>query len=180
MFHHCCTSLEGAAGQVLWDFGPRASMADIVCLLQTRFGTQLQAERFKAELHARRRALEKSLQQLYQDICRLVTIAYPYAEALLVTHVGKEAFIAALSDGKLQLEAMKRELQDVEAGLSHAIKLDAFEQSLACRGRPTLVDEDDGRVECQPRTLCTVAELSDVRKTAALHEQVVEMQEALV
>ena len=44
-----------------------------------------------------------SLQQLYQDICRLVTLAYPSAEASLVTRVGKEAFIAALSNGKLQL-----------------------------------------------------------------------------
>jgi len=75
--------------------------ADIVNLLQTRFGTQLQAECFKAELCARRRAPGESIQQLYHDIYRLVTLAYLSAEALLVTHVGKEAFIAALSDGKL-------------------------------------------------------------------------------
>jgi len=35
MFHHLCASLEGAAEQVLWDIGPRATTADIVCLLQT-------------------------------------------------------------------------------------------------------------------------------------------------
>ena len=85
---------------------------NIVCLLQTRFGTQLQAEHFKAELHARRRAPGESHQQLYHDICRPVTLAYQSAEAslLLVTHVGKEAFIAALSDGRLQLEVIKRQL----------------------------------------------------------------------
>jgi len=71
MFHHLCASLKGAAGQVLWDIGPRATRADIVCLLQTRFGTQLQAEHFKAVLHARQRAPGESLQQLYQDICNL-------------------------------------------------------------------------------------------------------------
>jgi len=43
MLHHFCASLEGAAGQVLWDSGPHAMTADIVCLLRTRFGTQLQA-----------------------------------------------------------------------------------------------------------------------------------------
>ena len=53
IFHHLCTSLEGAAAQVLWDIGPRATTADLICLLQTKFGTQLQAERFKAELCAR-------------------------------------------------------------------------------------------------------------------------------
>jgi len=48
--YHLCGSLEGAAGQVLWDIGPRATTADVVQLLQTRFGTQLQVERFKVEL----------------------------------------------------------------------------------------------------------------------------------
>ena len=38
MFHHLCTSLEGAVGQVLWDIGPCVMTADIVHLLQTRLG----------------------------------------------------------------------------------------------------------------------------------------------
>jgi len=67
-FHHLCASLEGVVGQVLWDIGPRAMTADIICLLQTRFGTQLQAEHLKAELRATRRAPWESLWQLYQDI----------------------------------------------------------------------------------------------------------------
>jgi len=143
MFHHLCASLMGAAGQVLWDIGPRVTMANILGLLQTRFGTQLQAERFKAELRARSRASGESLQQLYKDICRLVTLTCPSAEALLVTHVGKEAFIVALNDGKLQLEVMKQEPQNLEAALNHATKLEAFEQSLAYQG--TLIDHNDGR-----------------------------------
>ena len=40
MFQHVCASLEGAMGQDLWDIGPRATMADIIRLLQ--------AECFKA------------------------------------------------------------------------------------------------------------------------------------
>jgi len=59
-----------------------------------------------------------------QDICRLVTLEYLSAEVLLITHVAKEAFVAALSDSKLQLEVMKREPQNVAAVLSHAIKLE--------------------------------------------------------
>ena len=50
--HHLYTSLEGEVAQVLCDVSPHAMAADLVCLLQTRFGTQLQAECFKAELHA--------------------------------------------------------------------------------------------------------------------------------
>jgi len=47
---------------------------------------------------------------------------------LLVTHVSNETFIVALNDSKLKV--MKQEPQNVEAALSHAIKLEAFEQSL--------------------------------------------------
>ena len=140
-------------GQVLWDISPRVTMADIIRLLQTRFKSQLQAERFKVELHARRRAPGESLQQLYQDICRLVTLAYPSAEALLVTHVGKEAFIAVVNDGKLQLDVMKQEPQNVEGALSHAIKLRRL-----------------SRTTCWPCTVCAVTGLSEADENAAVHE----------
>ena len=48
--YHLCGSLEGAAGQVLLDIAPNVTTADVIKLLQTRFGTELQVERFKAEL----------------------------------------------------------------------------------------------------------------------------------
>jgi len=40
-----------------------------------------------------------------------VALAYPLAEVSLATYVGKEAFITALNENKLQLEVMKREPQ---------------------------------------------------------------------
>ena len=52
--YHLCGSLEGAAGQVLLDIAPNATTADIIKLLETRFGTELQEERFKVELRAQR------------------------------------------------------------------------------------------------------------------------------
>jgi len=47
--YHLSGCLEGAAGQVLWDIGPSTTTADIIKLLQTRFGIELQAEQFKVE-----------------------------------------------------------------------------------------------------------------------------------
>jgi len=38
-FHDLGASLQGAAGQVLWDIVPHVTMANIIYLLQTRFGT---------------------------------------------------------------------------------------------------------------------------------------------
>ena len=65
----------------------------------------------------------------------------------------------------------------MEAALSQANKLEAYEQSLACQG--TLVDHDDGRAKHCPRTVCAVAESSDASKTAALHKCMHKLQEAL-
>jgi len=47
-YHHLCASLEGAAGQVLWDAGSEATVDVILALLRTRFGNELLAERYKA------------------------------------------------------------------------------------------------------------------------------------
>ena len=57
-----------------------------------------------------------------------MTLSYPSTNVSLTTHVGKEAFITALSDGNIQLEVMKWEPPTVEAALSHAIKVEAYEQ----------------------------------------------------
>jgi len=50
--YHLCGSLEGAAGQVLEGLPTDTKTTDVIQLLQTRFGTKLQAEQFKAELSA--------------------------------------------------------------------------------------------------------------------------------
>ena len=72
--YHVCGCLEGAAGQVLTDIAVDATSEDIIKLLKTRFGTELKKERFKAELHARRRHDNETLQHLYRDISRLVSV----------------------------------------------------------------------------------------------------------
>ena len=43
-------SLEGPAGQVLWGLKPGATADSVISLLRTRFGNELQIERFRAEL----------------------------------------------------------------------------------------------------------------------------------
>ena len=106
----------------------------------------------------------------------MVTLAYPFAEALLVIHVGKEAFIAALSDGKQQLEVMKQEPQNVEAALSHTIKLEAFEQLLAYQG--TMVNHNNGHAMHQLCSVRAVTGLSEAGETATLCELIGDLQNA--
>jgi len=71
-----------------------ATTTDVIQLLQTRFGTKLQAERFKAELSAWRRRPDESLQHLYREISRLVSLAHPTKSTDFTDHIGKEALFA--------------------------------------------------------------------------------------
>jgi len=76
--HHLSANLEGSAAQVLIDFDSAdVSLESITSLLRTRFGDQNQTERFRSKLSTRRRAKGDSLQAVYQDIGRLVALAFP-------------------------------------------------------------------------------------------------------
>jgi len=129
-YYHLCASLNGIAGQVLWDAGPQATVADVIGLLRTRFGNELQAERFKAELKVRRRRTGESLQQLYQDISKLVALAHPNEGPALVNHVAKKTFVIALGDPILQLKVIERKPKTVEDTLNIAVKMEAYQASV--------------------------------------------------
>jgi len=64
---------------------------------------------------------------------------------------------------------MKQEPQNVEAVLSHAIKLQVFEQSPAYQR--TLVDHDDGHATRQQCNVCAVTGQSEAGKTVALRNR---------
>ena len=152
-YYHLCPCLEGAAGQVLWDAGPNAMVTNIIALLRTRFGNELQAERFRAELGARRRQPRESLQQLYLDISKLVALAYLAATLELSSHVAKEAFIEALEDPQLQLKVMERKPKLVENALNIATRLEAYDASLA----PSHYDRGSGDHKHKPKLKSTYA-----------------------
>jgi len=52
---HLRASLEGPAGQVLWDAGRQSSVDQVMQLLKNRFGSLNEEERYRTELKARQR-----------------------------------------------------------------------------------------------------------------------------
>ena len=148
--YHLCGSLEGATGQVLEGLPMTAKMVDVIKLPETRFGTKVHAERFKAELLARWRQKDETLQHLYGEISRLVSLAHPLKDTDFTDHVGKEAFIRALNNGPLQVKVLEGEPTNLEQALNLATRFEAYKNSLVSQGTlsqsPTnasLSDEDD-------------------------------------
>ena len=72
------------------------------------------------------------------------------------------------------MDVMKREPENIEEALRHAIKLEAFEQSLM------LHNSDDAEQRCPrwwPRNVYSLADPPDAGKTAAVWKQVGDLQQ---
>lgn len=126
---HLRASLEGPAGQILWDAGPQTSVNDTILLLRTRFGTDYQAERLRAELRARRRKRGESLQSLYNDVCRLMALAFPGPSNATKQVVGRDSFLDALDNGSQRVRILEHEPQTLEDALKIACRLEAYDKS---------------------------------------------------
>ena len=126
---HLRASLKGPAGQLLWDLGSNVTLAELVRLLRNRFGTSNQAERFRAELRTRKRKPGEQLQKLYNDICRLMSLAYPGPSSEIVNVVGREAFLDALGDPSLRVRVLDKGPTNMEEALRIALNLEALDNS---------------------------------------------------
>lgn len=132
--------LEGAAGQILWDAGQLTSDVAIIRLLRARFGNQNQAERFRAELRARRRKKGETLQSLYQDICRMLALAYPGPSNATTHLVGRDAFLDALDNHSMRVRILEREPGSLDEALSLACRFEAYDRT--CVSSENDGDED--------------------------------------
>ena len=127
----CC--LTGVAGQLIWDCGQPDALSydELRQKLRRRFGSQDQQEKFQAELRARRRRRGETLAELYQDVRRLMTMAYPGEGASsLCEQIAKDYFIAALGDRDLELKVREREPRDLESAFKHAVRLEAYDKAV--------------------------------------------------
>jgi len=107
------------------------SYAELREKLRRRFGSEDQQEKFQAELRSRRRRRGETLAELYHDVRRVMTMAYPGEGAsTLCEHIAKDYFIAALNDRELELKIREREPRDLESALKQAVRLEAYEKAV--------------------------------------------------
>lgn len=104
-------------------------MEEVTRLLKNRFGVINQAQRFRAELCSRRCKPDESLQKLYQDISRLMTLAYPGPTSELSEIVARDAFLDALNDHSLRTRIMEKEPSNLDEALKMASRLEACDKS---------------------------------------------------
>ena len=128
---HLKASLVGNAGQILWQVDPSATEADVTKLLRNRFGNVNQTERFRAELRSRKRQRGESLQDLYQDLRRLLALSFPAQTGELFEVIGRDAFLSALDDSALRVRVLDQQPTTMDDALAIACRMEAYGVSTA-------------------------------------------------
>jgi len=81
---------------------------------------------YRSQLKDRRRQKNESLYNVYDDINRLVLLAYPGEKSVHRDDFGVQAFIRALDDYQLELYVRSQNPKDLEASVKHASIMESF------------------------------------------------------
>jgi len=101
-------------------------LAELNCLLHKHFGTSDQAERFQTEMRTRWCKLVEELQQLYNEICRLMSLAYLGQSSTLIRVSWHDTFLEVLGDPSVCI--LDKSPTNKEEALHHALTLEALDK----------------------------------------------------
>jgi len=101
----------------------------VIKLLQSRFGTDNQAERYCAELASCIRAKGESLQSVYNDMRRLLALAFLGEGGSMLEIVGRDYFLAALNDPQLRIRVLDQSPASLDQTLSICLRMEAYSES---------------------------------------------------
>ena len=127
--------LIGNAAQIIWENpGHHFTYYELVDRLHQRFGSAGQEVQYKSQLKSRRRGKQETIQGLYADICRLLSLAYPNQLDLNVTQeIGIDFFLEALDNPDLERRVREKELDTLDKTFRCCLKLEAQDKALAMR-----------------------------------------------
>src|ERR1700733_436230 len=122
-------SLDRDAVQLLWDFGAeeQVTYSQLVERLRQRYGTEGQAETYRAQLYFRRQRPNENLGDLMHDIRRLVVHAYPVPSNATTEILAKDSFLEAIRDRELSLKVREKEPKSLDEAYRIALRLNAYQ-----------------------------------------------------
>ena len=94
--------------------------------LRSRWGTQNQAERFRAELANRRRKPGETAQSVYNDVRRLLSLGFPGETGAVVEVLGRDAFLTALNDPALRIRVLDQRPTTLDDALNAICSMEAY------------------------------------------------------
>ena len=125
---HLKAALKGGAENLLWE-SKGASFEEIVEKLRRRYGSRDLHEKYRVELKYKKRKPEESLQELADEVERLVALANPGDDRKVRDRIAKDAFIDAIGNPGFEMKIREKEPRDFNAALKTAMRLEALYKS---------------------------------------------------
>jgi hypothetical protein len=95
--------------------------------LKARFEAVDHRERFACQLRTLKRQPNQSLQNLYNEVRKLMALAYPRsADSELSEIIARDAFLSALGDRELEIKVRDREPGDLDSAFKAAVRIEAY------------------------------------------------------
>jgi hypothetical protein len=145
---HLKASLTGDAAQLLWDSGNHQALTytELASKLRSRFGSFDHHERFACQLRVLKRQPSQSLQSLYNEVKRLIALAYPTAfGSELGEIIARDAFISALNDRELEMKVRDKDPLDLETAFRAAVRIESYLRTEGDGDRAGYRDRGDRR-----------------------------------
>ena len=123
--------MQGAALATLGDIDINSPppYTKVIQILTKRFAPENQTEMYRSQIDARIRKRGEPLQELAQDIKRLIRLAYPSISSEVRDSLAYRAFRDALNDHDLEWAIMQTNVETIDEALHLAIKYEAFQGS---------------------------------------------------
>jgi len=163
-------ALRGPAAQVLLSEDGPQTFDSLCSELRDNFGTKGFETQFESQLRVRRRRKGESLRELFQDINRLVLLAYPDSKGRLRDKLAMESFVDGLNDADLALKVRNLSPTDLQSAYRTALMLES-NQMLVNRGEEASRKRRDERVDIQARAAVTFKEDQLLERIKRLEEQ---------
>ena len=152
--NYLAVSLRGPAQELLGEMSVdmRQNYFILLDTLCTRFGSEGQADLFRAQLKSRQRKSNETLPELAHAVRRLVNRSYPTASREMQEMLTVEYFVEALDDRSMRLQLKQSKLTNLNKVVRLAVELEAINQAEDERSgkgrkyaRITQIDEDDNQ-----------------------------------
>ena len=137
-------SLAKSVGNVLLDSGCPSSSSEFIALLHSRYSTEHQADQFRMELKTRRTQKGKLLQAVFQDIKRLMALAFLGQTGSMAEITAIDAFVDSFTNQDLRKQVLQKSPATLAEALTWAICIEAIDDTSASEP-PASYDHDGCR-----------------------------------
>src|SRR6266568_2632718 len=132
-------ALDRKVNNVVWDSGNVATAEQLLELLAARYGTEAQAAGFRSELKWRTKKGTETQHDLYYDVRRLASLAWPGQQGTQVTEDNAiDAFADAQEDDRIRTEISMRGAKTLVEALNMAVKYENLHKDKRPKAAPAV------------------------------------------